>query len=142
MPDQTNTSTAGTTDPAPGPPTEPSGDKVSGERKPAAAPTNSSTDALKNLKALKATVPALLGGQFLPFPLPPAGGATPPAVFGPQLQADSWLKTSVSDHVGLSIGLFSTWQPAYLRGRKKESEKVHKTEPSLQSNISLFCLLE
>uniref|UniRef100_A0A8D2BSG3 Zinc finger homeobox 2 n=1 Tax=Sus scrofa TaxID=9823 RepID=A0A8D2BSG3_PIG len=86
MPDQTNTSTAGTTDPAPGPPTEPSGDKVSGERKPAAAPTNSSTDALKNLKALKATVPALLGGQFLPFPLPPAGGATPPAVFGPQLQ--------------------------------------------------------
>ncbi|XP_011371128.1 zinc finger homeobox protein 2 [Pteropus vampyrus] len=83
-PDQTNT-TAGTTDPTPGPPTEPSSDKVSGERKPTAAPTNS-TDALKNLKALKATVPALLGGQFLPFPLPPAGGATPPAVFGPQLQ--------------------------------------------------------
>ncbi|KAI5771382.1 ZFHX2 [Gulo gulo luscus] len=86
VPEQTNTSTAGTTDPAPGPPTEPSGDRVSGERKPVAAPTNSSTDALKNLKALKATVPALLGGQFLPFPLPPAGGATPPAVFGPQLQ--------------------------------------------------------
>ncbi|XP_007949399.1 zinc finger homeobox protein 2 [Orycteropus afer afer] len=86
MPDQTNTSTAGTTDPVPGPPTEPSGDKVSGERKPVAAPTNSSTDALKNLKALKATVPALLGSQFLPFPLPPAGGAAPPAVFGPQLQ--------------------------------------------------------
>ncbi|XP_060150604.1 zinc finger homeobox protein 2 [Globicephala melas] len=86
MPDHTNTSTVGTTDPAPGPPTEPSGDKVSGERKPAAAPANSSTDALKNLKALKATVPALLGGQFLPFPLPSAGGATPPAVFGPQLQ--------------------------------------------------------
>ncbi|KAM5338429.1 zinc finger homeobox protein 2 isoform 2-T5 [Glossophaga mutica] len=86
LPNQTNTSTAGTTDPTPGPPTEPSGDKVSGERKPIAAPTNSSTDALKNLKALKATVPALLGGQFLPFPLPPAGGATPPAVFGPQLQ--------------------------------------------------------
>ncbi|XP_019518603.1 PREDICTED: zinc finger homeobox protein 2 isoform X2 [Hipposideros armiger] len=86
VPDKTNTSTAGTTDPAPGPPTEPSGDKVSGERKPIAAPTNSSTDALKNLKALKATVPALLGSQFLPFPLPPAGGATPPAVFGPQLQ--------------------------------------------------------
>ncbi|XP_032712237.1 zinc finger homeobox protein 2 [Lontra canadensis] len=86
VPEQTNTSTAGTADPAPGPPTEPSGDRVSGERKPVAAPTNSSTDALKNLKALKATVPALLGGQFLPFPLPPAGGATPPAVFGPQLQ--------------------------------------------------------
>lgn len=86
VPDQINTSTAGTADPAPGPPTEPSGDKVSGERKPIAAPTSSSTDALKNLKALKATVPALLGGQFLPFPLPPAGGATPPAVFGPQLQ--------------------------------------------------------
>ncbi|XP_068403555.1 zinc finger homeobox protein 2 isoform X1 [Eschrichtius robustus] len=86
MPDHTNTSTVGTTDPAPGPPTVPSGDKVSGERKPAAAPANSSTDALKNLKALKATVPALLGGQFLPFPLPSAGGATPPAVFGPQLQ--------------------------------------------------------
>ncbi|XP_016061332.1 PREDICTED: zinc finger homeobox protein 2 [Miniopterus natalensis] len=86
VPDQINTSTAGTNDPTPGPPTEPSGDKVSGERKPIAAPTNSSTDALKNLKALKATVPALLGGQFLPFPLPPAGGATPPAVFGPQLQ--------------------------------------------------------
>lgn len=51
-----------------------------------AAPTSSSTEALKNLKALKATVPTLLGGQFLPFPLPPAGGATPPAVFGPQLQ--------------------------------------------------------
>lgn len=51
-----------------------------------AVPANPSTDALKNLKALKATVPALLGGQFLPFPLPPAGGATPPAVFGPQLQ--------------------------------------------------------
>uniref|UniRef100_A0A452QTM7 Zinc finger homeobox 2 n=1 Tax=Ursus americanus TaxID=9643 RepID=A0A452QTM7_URSAM len=84
--EQTNASTAGTTDPAPGPPAEPPGDKVSGERKPVAAPTNSSTDALKNLKALKATVPALLGGQFLPFPLPPAGGATPPAVFGPQLQ--------------------------------------------------------
>ncbi|XP_036305160.1 zinc finger homeobox protein 2 isoform X1 [Pipistrellus kuhlii] len=86
VPDQINASTAGTTDPAPGPPPEPSGDKVSGERKPTAAPTNSSTDALKNLKALKATVPALLGGQFLPFPLPPAGGATPPTVFGPQLQ--------------------------------------------------------
>lgn len=82
--DQTTT-TAGTTDPSPGPPTEPSSDKASGERKPTAAPTNS-TDALKNLKALKATVPALLGGQFLPFPLPHAGGATPPAVFGPQLQ--------------------------------------------------------
>ncbi|XP_042798709.1 zinc finger homeobox protein 2 isoform X3 [Panthera leo] len=86
VPEQTNNSTAGTTDPAPGPPTEPSGDKVSGERKPVAAPTNSSTDTLKNLKALKATVPALLGGQFLPFTLPPTGGATPPAVFGPQLQ--------------------------------------------------------
>ncbi|XP_057577297.1 zinc finger homeobox protein 2 [Hippopotamus amphibius kiboko] len=86
MPSQTNTSTAGTADPAPGPPPELSGDEVSGERKPAAAPTSCSTDALKNLKALKATVPALLGGQFLPFPLPPAGGATPPAVFGPQLQ--------------------------------------------------------
>lgn len=85
MPDQTNT-TAGASDPAPGLPTEPSGDKVSGERKPVAAHTSSSTDALKNLKALKATVPALLGGQFLPFPLPPAGGATPPAVFSPQLQ--------------------------------------------------------
>ncbi|XP_055292268.1 zinc finger homeobox protein 2 isoform X1 [Moschus berezovskii] len=85
VPDQTKPSPAGTTDSALGPPPEPSGDKVSGERKPAAAPTNSSADALKNLKALKATVPALLGGQFLPFPLPPAGGATPPAVFGPQL---------------------------------------------------------
>lgn len=85
VPDQTKPSPAGTTDSAPGPPPEPSGDKVSGERKPVAAPTNSSADALKNLKALKATVPALLGGQFLPFPLPPAGGATPPAVFGPQL---------------------------------------------------------
>ncbi|KAL4693017.1 hypothetical protein H8959_016827 [Pygathrix nigripes] len=86
VPDQTNTSTAGTTDPVPGPPTEPLGDKVSSERKPVAAPTNSSNDALKNLKALKTTVPALLGGQFLPFPLPPAGGTAPPAVFGPQLQ--------------------------------------------------------
>nr|XP_055147739.1 zinc finger homeobox protein 2 isoform X3 [Symphalangus syndactylus] len=86
MPDQTNTSTAGTTDPVPGPPTEPLGDKVSGERQPVAAPTSSSNDALKNLKALKTTVPALLGGQFLPFPLPPAGGTAPPAVFGPQLQ--------------------------------------------------------
>ncbi|PNJ35691.1 ZFHX2 isoform 4 [Pongo abelii] len=85
-PDQTNTSTAGTTDPVPGPPTEPLGDKVSGERKPVAAPTSSSNDALKNLKALKTTVPALLGGQFLPFPLPPAGVTAPPAVFGPQLQ--------------------------------------------------------
>ncbi|KAM5235728.1 zinc finger homeobox protein 2 [Ctenodactylus gundi] len=86
VPDQTNSSTAGTTDPVPGLPTEPPADKVSGERKPITAPTNSSTDALKNLKALKATVPALLGGQFLPFPLAPAGGAAPPAVFGPQLQ--------------------------------------------------------
>ncbi|XP_066133588.1 zinc finger homeobox protein 2 [Saccopteryx bilineata] len=86
VPDQTNTSTAGTSDAAPGLPAEASGDKVSGERKPTTAPTNSSTDALKNLKALKATVPALLGGQFLPFPLPPTGGSTSPAVFGPQLQ--------------------------------------------------------
>ncbi|XP_016781384.4 zinc finger homeobox protein 2 isoform X2 [Pan troglodytes] len=86
MPDQTNTSTAGTTDPVPGPPTEPLGDKVSSERKPVAGPTSSSNDALKNLKAWKTTVPALLGGQFLPFPLPPAGGTAPPAVFGPQLQ--------------------------------------------------------
>ncbi|XP_004864212.1 zinc finger homeobox protein 2 isoform X1 [Heterocephalus glaber] len=86
VPGQTNTATASTTDPVPGPPPEPSGDRVSGERKPVTAPINSSTDALKNLKALKATVPALLGGQFLPFPLPPAGGAAPPAVFGPQLQ--------------------------------------------------------
>ncbi|XP_008564823.1 PREDICTED: zinc finger homeobox protein 2 [Galeopterus variegatus] len=86
VPDLTSSSTAGTTDPVPGPLSEPSGNKVSGERKPVAAPTNSSTDALKNLKALKATVPALLGGQFLPFPLPPAGGTAPPAVFGTQLQ--------------------------------------------------------
>ncbi|XP_003924349.1 zinc finger homeobox protein 2 isoform X1 [Saimiri boliviensis] len=86
VPEQTNTSTAGTTDPVPGPLTEPLGDKVSGEQKPVAALTTSSNDALKNLKALKTTVPALLGGQFLPFPLPPAGGTAPPAVFGPQLQ--------------------------------------------------------
>ncbi|XP_054989950.1 zinc finger homeobox protein 2 [Sorex araneus] len=85
-PDPANTSTTGPPDPAPGPPAEPSGDTGSAERKPVAAPANASADALKNLKALKATVPALLGGQFLPFPLPPAGGATPPAVFGPQLQ--------------------------------------------------------
>ncbi|XP_001369416.1 zinc finger homeobox protein 2 isoform X2 [Monodelphis domestica] len=83
-PDQTNSTTA---DPAPGPPVEASGDEVPDERKCAAAGvTTSSTDALKNLKALKATVPTLLGGQFLPFPLPTAGGAAPPAVFGPQLQ--------------------------------------------------------
>nr|XP_004661861.2 zinc finger homeobox protein 2 isoform X2 [Jaculus jaculus] len=82
VPDQTNSST----DPVPGPATEPSGDKVSSERKPVATPTNLSNDALKNLKALKATVPALLGGQFLPFPLPPTGGAAPSAVFGPQFQ--------------------------------------------------------
>ncbi|XP_027775894.2 zinc finger homeobox protein 2 [Marmota flaviventris] len=86
VPDQTDTCTASTTDSVPGPLTEPSGDKVSGERKPVVAPTNPSTDALKNLKALKATVPALLGGQFLPFPLPPTAGTSPPAVFGPQLQ--------------------------------------------------------
>ncbi|KAM6200942.1 zinc finger homeobox protein 2 [Rhynchocyon petersi] len=84
--EQSNSSTASTTEAVPGLPTEPSGDKVSGDRKPVTNPINSSTDALKNLKALKATVPALLGGQFLPFPLPPAAGAAPPAVFGPQLQ--------------------------------------------------------
>uniref|UniRef100_A0A8D0HTC8 Zinc finger homeobox 2 n=1 Tax=Sphenodon punctatus TaxID=8508 RepID=A0A8D0HTC8_SPHPU len=47
-------------------------------------PTVPSAAALKNLKALKAAVPALLGGQFLPFPLP-AATATAPSLFGAQL---------------------------------------------------------
>ncbi|MBZ3881305.1 Zinc finger homeobox protein 2 [Sciurus carolinensis] len=101
VPDQTDSSTASTTDSVPGPLTEPSGDKVSGERKPVVAPTNPSTDALKNLKALKATVPALLGGQFLPFPLPPAAGTAPPAVFGSQLQG-----TYFQQLYGMKKGLF------------------------------------
>ncbi|XP_039769791.1 zinc finger homeobox protein 2 [Ornithorhynchus anatinus] len=70
---------------AAGPPAEAPGDRAPGGPDAPGAVPAASADALKNLKALKATVPALLGGQFLPFPLPAAGGAAAPAVFGPQL---------------------------------------------------------
>ncbi|XP_078234462.1 zinc finger homeobox protein 2 isoform X1 [Pogona vitticeps] len=70
--------------PAPAPETSPCDSQAEPASNSAQEPSLSSTATLKNLKTLKATVPALLGGQFLPFPLPTATAAAP-SLFGAQL---------------------------------------------------------
>nr|XP_056719263.1 LOW QUALITY PROTEIN: zinc finger homeobox protein 2 [Euleptes europaea] len=72
------------TEPAPAPETSPTDSHVDPTSSSAPEPSLSSAATLKNLKTLKATVPALLGGQFLPFPLPAATAAAP-SLFGAQL---------------------------------------------------------
>ncbi|XP_015275436.1 PREDICTED: zinc finger homeobox protein 2 [Gekko japonicus] len=72
------------TEPAPAPETSPTDSQADPTSSSAPEPSLSSTATLKNLKTLKATVPALLGGQFLPFPLPAATAAAP-SLFGAQL---------------------------------------------------------
>ncbi|KAJ7313144.1 hypothetical protein JRQ81_004416 [Phrynocephalus forsythii] len=71
------------TEPAPAPETSPCDNQADPASDSAQEPSLSSTATLKNLKTLKATVPALLGGQFLPFPLPTATAT--PSLFGAQL---------------------------------------------------------
>ncbi|XP_061444363.1 zinc finger homeobox protein 2 isoform X2 [Rhineura floridana] len=71
-------------EPAPAPDTAPSDSQADPTSGSAQEPSLSSTAMVKNLKTLKATVPALLGGQFLPFPLPAATAAAP-SLFGAQL---------------------------------------------------------
>uniref|UniRef100_A0A8C5SIV4 Zinc finger homeobox 2 n=1 Tax=Laticauda laticaudata TaxID=8630 RepID=A0A8C5SIV4_LATLA len=75
------------TEPAPAPETSPSDSQDEPNSNPAQESSLSSTAMLKNLKTLKAAVPALLGGQFLPFPLPAAAtaAAAAPSLFGAQL---------------------------------------------------------
>ncbi|XP_062993937.1 zinc finger homeobox protein 2 [Elgaria multicarinata webbii] len=73
------------TEPAPAPETSPSDSQADPASNSAQEPSLSSTATLKNLKTLKAAVPALLGGQFLPFPLPAATAAAAPSLFGAQL---------------------------------------------------------
>ncbi|XP_058037785.1 zinc finger homeobox protein 2 isoform X1 [Ahaetulla prasina] len=77
------------TEPAPVPASEttPSDSQAEPTSNPTQEPSLSSTATLKNLKTLKAAVPALLGGQFLPFPLPAAAtaAAAAPSLFGAQL---------------------------------------------------------
>uniref|UniRef100_A0ACB8EXX0 Uncharacterized protein n=1 Tax=Sphaerodactylus townsendi TaxID=933632 RepID=A0ACB8EXX0_9SAUR len=72
------------TEPAPAPETSLADRQADPTSSSAPEPSLSSTATLKNLKTLKATVPALLGGQFLPFPLPAATAAAP-SLFGAQL---------------------------------------------------------
>ncbi|XP_054848933.1 zinc finger homeobox protein 2 [Eublepharis macularius] len=72
------------TEPAPVPETAPSDSQADPSSSSAQEPSLTSTATMKNLKTLKATVPALLGGQFLPFPLPAATAAAP-SLFGAQL---------------------------------------------------------
>ncbi|XP_053119609.1 zinc finger homeobox protein 2 [Hemicordylus capensis] len=71
-------------EPAPAPETSPSDGQTDPASSVTQEPSLSSTATLKNLKTLKAAVPALLGGQFLPFPLPAATAAAP-SLFGAQL---------------------------------------------------------
>ncbi|XP_077171745.1 zinc finger homeobox protein 2 [Paroedura picta] len=71
-------------EPAPAPETSPTDSQADPTSSSAPEPSLPSTATLKNLKTLKATVPALLGGQFLPFPLPAATAAAP-SLFGAQL---------------------------------------------------------
>nr|XP_028557468.1 zinc finger homeobox protein 2 isoform X1 [Podarcis muralis]XP_028557469.1 zinc finger homeobox protein 2 isoform X1 [Podarcis muralis] len=70
---------------APAPETSPGDGQADPASSSAQEPSVPSTAAVKNLKTLKAAVPALLGGQFLPFPLPAAATAAAPSLFGAQL---------------------------------------------------------
>lgn len=72
-------------EPVPVPESSPSDSQADPASSTAQEPSLSSTATLKNLKTLKAAVPALLGGQFLPFPLPAAAAAAAPSLFGAQL---------------------------------------------------------
>ncbi|KAL7977730.1 hypothetical protein Chor_009679 [Crotalus horridus] len=75
------------TEPVPAPETSPSDSQAELTSNSVQEPSLSSAVTLKNLKTLKAAVPALLGGQFLPFPLPAAAtaAAAAPSLFGAQL---------------------------------------------------------
>lgn len=50
----------------------------------------------------------------------------PMAAGRPQIRAGFWLGTSISCHMGFSIGQFATWQLASLRAR---GERMPKQKP-------------